>query len=131
MTTLATAVAVLAVVTVLAHGALLLVGPGHAARRAELNELGAVPFVALWVASAVLMMAVRGLSGERHLDRLLTDGDAWISALGVGFALAGAAFVATRWLLGTRPGQPTWNIPVASVLAGACAAVIGLSTLPF
>ena len=130
MNALATAVVLLALAALIAHGVSLVVGPGRADRRRELEELGVVPFVTLWGFSALLLIVVRSLHGDAGLAHLLTTTGVWTSALGVAFALAGGAFAATRWLLGRGPDRPSWNMPVASISGGAGAALVGMSTLP-
>ncbi len=131
MTTLASAIILLSILAILVQAVLLAVRHSATERALVVGSLGVWPLLVIWLEAALVMLIVRSFSGDASLWDLVTDGGAWVSVIGIGFALAGGCLVAVRWLRTVSDGEPTWNVPGSSLLAIILSAVVGLSALPF
>ncbi|WP_374928662.1 hypothetical protein [Kytococcus sedentarius] len=130
MTTAASALILLAILALIIQVVLFAVRHNGTERALIIGSLGTWPLLVIWLEAALVMLIIRSFSGDRSLWDLATDGGAWVSAIGIGFALAAGALVAVRWWRTISDGEPTWNVPGSSLLAIIAAAVVGLSTLP-
>lgn len=130
MTTVASAIIVLAILAIIVQAVLFAVRHNGTERALIIGSLGTWPLLVIWAEAALVMLIVRSFSSDRSLWDLATDGGAWVSVLGIGFALSAGCLVAVRWLRTVSDGEPTWNVPGSSLLAIITAAVVGLSDLP-
>ena len=96
MTTVASAIIVLAILAIIVQAVLFAVRHNGTERALIIGSLGTWPLLVIWAEAALVMLIVRSFSSDRSLWDLATDGGAWV------MGLAGEA---TRTLAEAKPSD--------------------------